>query len=102
EQQEDEDTFFNDRSRVSPRIEFRPSPIVTPYVFYRFEYDRLSDVNDEIKALRPSIAPSHGLLSGLGFGVDLNTTEDPLDPHRGCTARLYVEPVGALLGRDVH
>ena len=46
EQQEDEDTFFNDRSRVSPRIEFRPSPIVTPYVFYRFEYDTLSDVND--------------------------------------------------------
>jgi hypothetical protein len=29
---------------VSPRIEFRPSPIVTPYVFYRFEYDALSDV----------------------------------------------------------
>jgi outer membrane protein assembly complex protein YaeT len=100
EQQEDEDTFFNDRSRVSPRIEFRPSPIITPYVFYRFEYDNLSDVNQQIKNLRPSIAPGHGLLSGLGFGADVNTTDDPIDPHRGWTASLSVEPVGAFLGGD--
>ena len=98
--QEEEETYTNDHTRLSPRLEFRPLPILTPYVFYRAEYDSLSDVNAAIRRIRPSIAPSHGVLSGLGFGVDLNTTDDPLDPRRGWTTSVLLEPVGGVLGGD--
>jgi outer membrane protein insertion porin family/translocation and assembly module TamA len=101
EVQEEEETYTNDRSRFSPRLEFRPLPILTPYVFYRIEYDALTDVNDAIERRRPGLAPSNSVLSGLGFGVDLNTTDDPLDPRRGWTASIVVEPVGGILGGEV-
>jgi outer membrane protein assembly complex protein YaeT len=101
EAQEEEETYTNDRARLSPRVEFRALPWLTSYAFYRIEYDSLSDVQEEIQDVFPDLAPKNTLLSGLGFGVDLNTTDDLLDPHRGWTASLVVEPVGGFLGGDV-
>jgi outer membrane protein assembly complex protein YaeT len=98
EQQEEEDAFTNDRSRFSPRIEWQALPTLTPYAFYRIEYDSLSSVNGLVKKLFPDIAPSNGFLSGLGFGVDWNATDDLLDPSRGWIANASVEPVGTFLG----
>jgi outer membrane protein insertion porin family/translocation and assembly module TamA len=101
EQQELEDTYTNDRSRFSPRIEFEPLPNLTPYAFYRVEYDSLSDVSDAITRRFPDIAPPNSVLSGFGVGVDWNDTDDLLDPQRGWVANASVEPVGGILGGDV-
>jgi outer membrane protein insertion porin family/translocation and assembly module TamA len=100
EQQEDEETYTNDRSRISPRIEWGALPTVVPYAFYRLEYDSLSDVSRGVKALGSDIAPANAVLSGFGFGVDWSTVDDILDPSRGWTASGSVEPVGGFLGGD--
>ena len=99
EEQELEETYDNDRSRLSPRIEWQALPTLTPYAFYRIEYDSLSSLNDTIKA-DPRFRQRHGFLSGFGFGVDYNGTDDPLDPTRGWAALATIEPVGGLLGGD--
>jgi len=99
--QEEEETYTNDRSRLSPRVELRFLPWLTSYAFYRIEYDSLSNVNSTITKRFPDIAPKNAILSGLAFGLDVNTTDDLLDPHRGWTASLGVEPVGGFLGGDV-
>jgi outer membrane protein assembly complex protein YaeT len=98
EDQEDEDAYNNDRTRLSPRIEWQALPTLVPYAFYRVEYDSLSSVDPLVRAQFPAIAPHNGLLSGLGFGVDFNTTDDPLDPSVGWGASASVEPVGGVLG----
>ena len=104
EQQEDEDAFTLDRSRVSPRLEWQPSTRFTAYAFYRIEYDSLS-IPDAIKAAvhrtLPGGTPSNAFLSGLAFGADWNGTDDVLEPKRGWAANASVEPVGTFLGGDV-
>jgi len=99
--QEDEDTYTNDRARLAPRIEWEALPNLTPYAFYRIEYDSLSTVKPAVKARFPAIAPANELLSGLGFGVDWNSTDDLLDPARGWVMSGSIEPVGGLLGGEV-
>ena len=42
EEQEDEDPFTLDRTRVGPRLEWQASDSVTGFVFHRFEYESLS------------------------------------------------------------
>src|SRR4029077_20010058 len=37
EDQEDEETYTNDRTRLMPRIEWQPRPGLTGYAFYRLE-----------------------------------------------------------------
>src|SRR4029077_8421147 len=98
EEQELEETYENDRTRLTPRIEWQALPDLTPYAFYRIEYDMLSSVNARIRRRFPASAPRHGLLSGLGFGVDYTDTDDLLDPTRGWVALGSVEPVGGFLG----
>jgi outer membrane protein assembly complex protein YaeT len=98
EEQEDEDPFTVERTRVGPRLEFLQDAHVTAFAFYRFEYDRLTDVEDAVRRRLPDATPKHGLLSGLGLGLEWNTTDDTLDPSRGWVTGLTVEPVG--LGAD--
>jgi outer membrane protein insertion porin family len=98
EQQEDEETYTNDRARLTPRIEWAALPNVTSYAFYRLEYDSLSSVSKRVERLFPAIATHHGLLSGLGFGADWNATDDLIDPSRGWVTSASVEPVGGFLG----
>jgi len=98
EEQEDEDPYTNDRSRLAPRIEWQALPNVTPYASYRVEYDSLSNVNPVIARVFPDIVPRNGILSGLAFGVDWNATDDLIDPSRGWAGSAAVEPVGSFLG----
>lgn len=101
EEQEDEQTYTNDRARLMPRLEWQPRPGLTGYAFYRLEYDSLSGVNTAVEQLFPRLVPRPGILSGLGFGVDWSWIDDLLDPTRGSTASASVEPVGGFLGGDV-
>src|SRR5262249_25711882 len=55
EEQELEETYDNDRSRLSPRIEWQALPKLTPYAFYRFEYDTLSSVDQAVKIDLPQL-----------------------------------------------
>lgn len=100
EQQEEEEGYTDDRSRLSPRIEWQARPSLTVYGFYRLDYDSLSNVNGFLKAI-PGLAPGHALLSGFGLGADWNETDDLLDPTRGWVTSTSVEPVGGILGGDV-
>ncbi len=101
EEQEEEDAFTLDRSRLSPRLEWQATREVTGFAFYRFEYDSLSSVRPAVRRLLPGVAPPNAFLSGLGFGFDWNTTDDLLDPSHGWVSSLTVEPVGDFLGGDV-
>src|SRR5206468_9266032 len=38
EDQEDEETYTDDRARFTPRLELQPLPALTAYAFYRIEY----------------------------------------------------------------
>src|SRR5438128_3552041 len=100
EQEEEEDTFTLDRSRLSPRLEWAATDRIAGYAFYRIEYDLLSGVDEGVKRALPRGAPASGVLSGLGFGADWNTTDDLVDPSRGWVLGATVEPVGGLLGGD--
>ncbi|TMB00652.1 MAG: hypothetical protein E6J70_09965 [Deltaproteobacteria bacterium] len=100
EQEEEEDTFTLDRSRLSPRLEWEATDRITGYAFYRIEYDLLSSVDEGVKRALPRGAPGTGVLSGLGFGADWNTTDDLVDPSRGWVLGATVEPVGGVLGGD--
>jgi len=103
EQQDEEDAYTLDRTRVSPRLEWQPTRTVTTYAFYRGEYDSLGSVNPTIlhNPKFAGYAPRNSLLSGFGFGGDWNGADDPLDPRRGWVASAVVEPVGGVLGGDV-
>src|SRR2546427_803097 len=98
EDQEDEETYTDDRARFTPRLELQPLPALTAYAFYRLEYDSLSGVNRLVARRFPDIAPHSGLLSGVGLGADWNGTDDLLDPTRGWVTSASVEPVGGVLG----
>src|SRR3989449_6732551 len=98
EDQEDEETYTDDRARFTPRLELQPLPALTAYAFYRIEYDSLSGVNRAVARRFPDLAPHSGLLSGAGFGADWNGTDDLLDPTRGWVTSASVEPVGGFLG----
>jgi len=100
QQEEEEDTFTLDRTRLGPRLEWQATERITGYAFYRAEYDLLSGVSAAVKRKLPGAAPSSGVLSGLGFGADWNATDDLLDPRRGWAASATVEPIGGFLGGD--
>src|SRR5207244_10867250 len=57
EDQEDEETYTNDRARFTPRIELEPHPALTASLFYRLEYDSLSGVNRMVARRLPDLAP---------------------------------------------
>ena len=116
EEEDEEDTFTLDRSRLSPRLEWQATDRVTGYAFYRIEYDLLSGVEASVKRAveqciveagnvnvvcnRPGATRDTGVLSGLGFGADWDATDDPLDPTRGWALGGTLEPVGGPLGGD--
>jgi outer membrane protein assembly complex protein YaeT len=100
EQEEEEDTYTNDRTRLSPRIEWEAVPGLTPYASYRAEYDSLTHSSMTPAVRRRFHGLLHGFLSGFAFGVDWVDVDDLLDPTRGWTANASVEPVGSLLGGD--
>jgi outer membrane protein insertion porin family/translocation and assembly module TamA len=97
---EDEDSYDVTRSSVTPRLEWRPRPELSAFVFYRLEYDELTEVETAVRRALPAAVTDETILSGLGVGVEVLAVDDPIDPTRGITATLVGEPVG--LGGDVH
>jgi outer membrane protein assembly factor BamA len=99
--EDDEDTYTLLQSRASPRLEWRPLPSLSTFAFYRADYDVLNDVKPQVKAALPGAAPHFSTVSGLGFGVDWNETDDFINPTRGWELGGTVEPIGGILGGDV-
>jgi outer membrane protein insertion porin family len=100
QQREDEPAFTVDRTRLSPRIDWRATPTLTGYGSYRIEYDSLGSVTRGVRARIPGIAPPNGFLSGIALGLAWNNVDDVLYPTRGWVTNLSVEPVGGALGGD--
>lgn len=101
QEQYDEDTYTLNQTRGSPRVEWDIVPGLAAYGFYRAELDLLSGVRRPVRERIPSAAPDTSILSGFGFGLDWNATDDLLDPTRGWILSGSVEPVGSVLGGDV-
>ena len=80
--QEDEETYLRHVGRFAPRLEQQFSRALTGFVLYRFEYDKLNEIDsatvDALGAIRRK-----GLLSGPSAGLVWNTTDDPLNPKKG-------------------
>src|SRR5579884_2629541 len=76
EEQEDEDAFTVDRSRLGPRVEWQPLAQLTTFAAYRLEYDSLVAATDAVRAALRGLAPANVTLSGLAFGADWNATDD--------------------------
>jgi outer membrane protein assembly factor BamA len=64
---EDEDTYLNNATRFSPRLDHIFSPHLSCGIWYRLEYERLSKISEAtIEALGP--VRNRGLLSGPSLG----------------------------------
>jgi outer membrane protein assembly complex protein YaeT len=98
--QETEEPYTLDRTQVSPRVDWQATRTMSVFALHRLEFLALSEVDTAIERTFPGIAPSDGTLSGLTLGVEWNTLDDPIDPHRGWTSRAQAEPVGGILGGD--
>jgi outer membrane protein insertion porin family/translocation and assembly module TamA len=100
-----ETTYNLLETKVLPRLEWDITPRLTTYAFYRASLDLLSNVKPAIQLAlsgpnQDETRPSRAVISGLGFGVDWNGTDDLVNPTRGEIGRFSVEPVG--VGGDVH
>jgi outer membrane protein assembly complex protein YaeT len=102
QEQQDESDYTVNQTRLLPRLEWNPTGRVTVYGYYRVELDLLSGVPGSVERALPGGTPSTTLLSGLALGVDWNRTDDFLDPTRGWTTSLLVEPVGGFLGGETN
>jgi len=103
QEQTQETTYTLNETRVMPRLEWEITPRLTTYAFYRASLDFLpqSDIKTAVRKALPQAHPSRSVESGLGVGLDLNETDDLVNPTRGGIARFSVEPVGANFGGDV-
>ena len=102
QEQTDDDPYDLLETKLLPRIEWEVTPRLTTYAFYRASLDLLSAVPRAVRIVLPDADPDTSIVSGLGFGLDLNATDDLVNPTRGGVARLSVEPVGMVLGGDVN
>lgn len=100
EGRQEEEPFTLDRTRVSPRIDWQVTSHLTAFVFHRFEYDVLLEVNRRIETSFPGIDPGDGFLSGAGVGAQWSALDNDLDPTTGWATTAAVESVGGLLGGD--
>ena len=105
QEQQVETTYDLLETKLLPRLEWDVTTRFTTYAFYRASLDLLSNVKPAVRlalsgAHQNESRPSRSVVSGLGFGVDWNGTDDLVNPSRGEIGRFSVEPVGA--GGDVH
>ncbi len=105
QEQQVETTYDLLETKLLPRLEWDVTPRLATYAFYRASLDLLSNVKPAVRLAlsgphQDESRPSRSVVSGLGFGVDWNGTDDLVNPSRGEIGRFSVEPVGA--GGDVH
>ena len=103
QEQTQDTTYTLNETRVMPRLEWEITPRLTTYTFYRASLNLLpqGDIKTSVRKALPEAHPSSSVTSGLGVGLDLNETDDLVNPTRGGIARFSVEPVGGELGGDV-
>ena len=77
------------------------TPRLQTYAYYRISLDLLSNVERAVEIALPDATPDTSVVSGVGFGIDWNATDDLVNPTRGGIARINLEPLGGLLGGDV-
>jgi outer membrane protein insertion porin family len=80
--QEDEETYLRHVGRFAPRLEQQFSRALTGFVLYRFEYDKLNEIDSATVEALGAIRRK-GFLSGPSAGLVWNTTDDPLNPKKG-------------------
>jgi outer membrane protein assembly complex protein YaeT len=80
--QEDEDTYLRHVGRFAPRLEHRFSPALTGFVLYRFEFDKLNEIDDATVSALGEIRRK-GFLSGPSAGIVWSTIDNPLNPKKG-------------------
>jgi outer membrane protein assembly complex protein YaeT len=103
QEQTQDTTYTLNETRVLPRLEWDLTPRLTTYAFYRASLNLLpqGDIATSVRKALPEAHPSRSVTSSLGLGVDLNETDDLVNPTRGGIARFSVEPVGGALGGDI-
>jgi outer membrane protein assembly complex protein YaeT len=102
QEQTDDDPYDLLETKLLPRLEWEITPRLTTYGFYRVSLNLLSGVPRAVRIVLPDAEPDTSIVSGLGFGLDLNATDSLVNPTRGGIARFSVEPLGMVLGGDVN
>jgi outer membrane protein assembly complex protein YaeT len=95
--QEDEETYLRNVTRLAPRLDHRFSPTLTGFVGYRAEYDKLNDV-DAATVQSLGTVRREGFLSGPTIGMVWNTSDDPFNPKKGEVVTLTLDQAGAIWG----
>jgi len=101
QEQTDDDPYDLLETKILPRLEWDVTPRLTTYGFYRGALDIMTGVPRAVRLALPAADPKQSIVSGFGFGLDLNATDSLVNPTRGGIARFSVEPVGMALGGDV-
>jgi outer membrane protein insertion porin family/translocation and assembly module TamA len=101
QEQTDDDPYDLLETKGLPRLEWDVTPHLTTYAFYRAALDIMTGVPPAVRLALPGADPKTSVVSGFGFGLDLNGTDSLLNPTRGGIARFSIEPVGMALGGDV-
>ncbi len=94
---EDEDPFLLNATRFTPRLERTFSKILTGFIGYRVEYDRLSRVGAATIQELGGI-DKNGLLSGPSLGLVYNTSNDPFNPTYGEVVNFSLDQGGKIWG----
>ena len=99
QEQQDEETFLLNTSRLRPRLEHRFSSALSGFVGYRLEFAKLNEVAPAtIRALGG--ITRDGVVSGPTLGLVWNRTEDPFHPHSGEVLSVTLDQAGVLWGGD--
>jgi outer membrane protein insertion porin family len=96
-EQQTEDTFKRNFTRLGPRIDHQFSPALTGFVGYRVEYDNVFDIDAAVERALGKIR-KQGMVSGPALGLVWNTSDSPFDPKKGEILSLIVEQAGAIWG----
>jgi len=102
QEQTDDDPYDLLETKVLPRLEWDVTPYLTTYAFYRASLDVMTGVPRSVQIALPGAHPKTSVVSGFGFGLDLNGTDSLVTPTRGGIARFSIEPVGMVFGGDVN
>lgn len=91
---DDEDNYVLYASQLHPRLEHRFSKTLSGALGYRIEADKFTDVDPATVSAIGSVRDQLTLF-GPTLGMEWNTTENPLDPHRGGVLTANTELAGA-------
>ncbi|MEW6297773.1 MAG: outer membrane protein assembly factor BamA [Thermodesulfobacteriota bacterium] len=95
--QDDEETYLLNATRLWPRLEHRFSDSLSGFVGYRLEWAKLNDVAPATIQALGGIRRD-GVLSGPALGLVWNTTEDPFNPRQGGVLSFTADQAGEVWG----